>query len=792
MKNTNYFHLFLWLLSLTALPSALFAQNDTKYPIEISDINLPTEYWEPQILLSAIVMDHDYYIITMRVENNANFRKVMTVRPFTIENFKRVLRTGRNDLIARSNLQNEEKNIAKKEDIPSKNIPPEDAIRDSLSNPVSRFESGLFYQLKGSEIATPVGLGRPVAGSLCFSSRFTVKKKLNSYNVEQLHEETEKYIKNEWIDYLKRTNQDTTKKISKSTHKSIRVKYDLDKVRKNDALFEKNRKEIISTSKFMKEMEPDEVLKRREKLDKEFDQRRNAFKNDDYFSKEIRGKFLDNINRLHLKFKENKQDKYLTYWEYKLYIRNDTIFRQLDSLYNYYKNNQIKNSFSSLYNLVVDSGNLMSEEQLIEKLQKEIDNKYKEILPSLSLKTSFDFNITYVEIEFNEGFIENILVVGEVKTLNFERFYDERLLLDVIDTEDVDATLGEFGMLKKQIKFENRYPLGFSRKSDYESLGIVEITSNGKNEEDRYMLALNDLLTIYLPKHEIGRRDFSPENRIIRYDPLQGDDCITLYKEETSKLFEARVFSDFVGLDGKEPNGLLQTEISKRLNLITSRPFGKGISFWSNLGIFSWLEPTVTLSKIENNNKILLLDKIVPNDTFGRARYYATTLDVRRHESLSVGARLNMFYYDLPSLKSTLSANGSIYYGRTPIQIDSNETGINTFTFCPELICDIRADERWGLSLSYRWNFMKTMSREIVQISDLLDVNNELVEGIKNKQYNTAQFQVFFQPSEDNRGRLFFRYRYHWQYGDQNLGFHQAQVGYSFYLLGRNKGKEIK
>ena len=276
------------------------------------------------------------------------------------------------------------------------------------------------------------------------------------------------------------------------------------------------------------------------------------------------------------------------------------------------------------------------------------------------------------------------------------------------------------------------------------------------------------------------------------YKPQQHNGCVTLYKEETSKLFEARVYSDFVGLDGKAANGLLQTEVAKRLNLNTTRIGGKGWFRNVNFGYLSWIEPTMTLSKIENTNKYLALKQAAPIDSSGRNRFYATTLDIRQHEALSIGTRLNLVYVDLPKYKSTLSVNVGAYYGRTPISVSTIDTttnnGLNTVTVFPEFTCDTRADERWGLSLSYRPSFMRILSRDIVQIADLLDPQNKLSPNIVNRSYSTAQFQVFFQASEENRGRLFFRYRYHWQSGDQNLGFHQAQVGYSFYLLGRNKG----
>ena len=241
---------------------------------------------------------------------------------------------------------------------------------------------------------------------------------------------------------------------------------------------------------------------------------------------------------------------------------------------------------------------------------------------------------------------------------------------------------------------------------------------------------------------------------------------------------------DFVGLDEKAANGLIQTEVTKRMNINTKRTF-KDFSY---LGLLSWIEPSITLSKIEQKNRNLALNQAAPMGLTASKKYYANTLDIRKYESLSVGVRFNAFYLDFPQIKSTFLFNGNLFYGRTPFAADSITGGVNTVTLAPDIACDIRADERWGLSLQWRASYLRARSRELVQVADLLDVGNKVSNSIRNNWYNTAQFQAFFQPSEDNRGRLFFRYRFHWQYGDQNLNFHQAQLGYSFYLLGRNKG----
>ncbi len=771
MKITSFFQIFLGFILFLISPYTLLSQDDSKYPIEISDINLPANYWEPQILMSATVMAQDYYIITLRVQNNADYREIIYVQPFTEGNFIRSLRRGRKELMTKFNRENEDKNIAEIETSKKDSIAKDNTVDNLLSSPPTQYERSLFYQLKGSEIATPVGYGRPIAGNLCFSSNVVVQKKLDAFNRLKAEGLLNNDIKSEWREYLLDTNQDTLTKFSKNEYAAMRKRHEANNIRKNNAQF------LMTTRRFKEKSTQifyaeSNLIDHINELESEYSRLYNNVKYDKTIDTTIREQFLDSVS---MAYKSSRMPNMLNYRK-----RGDAKDPKFDILYDNNNAEQLW-EFVSRPTVLLHIQSQM-DSSVLNELKSELTELRGSLLPALSSMSSFEFKIKYVELEFNEGFIENILVVGQVTTLDLSKFYDEQLMKDAIYGEDTKSTLNEFGMITKQIKFENRYPLGFSRKSDYANLGLVKLTSNGKNDEERYTLELGDLLTIYLPKHEVGRRDFSPENKVIIYDPLSGDDCITLYKEETSKLFEARVFSDFVGLDEKAANGLLQTEIAKRLNLNTSRV--------GDFGFLSWIEPTITLSKIEQNNRDLKLNQLVPNDTTGRNRFYAASLDIRRHESLSVGTRLNAFYFDFPQIKSTISANGSIYYGRTPIRTDTMSGGINTLTLSPEVVCDIRADERWGLALSWRWNYMKVKSRDIVQVSDLVDPNNLLVQRVRNYWYNTAQFQVFFQPSEDNRGRLFFRYRYHWQYGDQNLGFHQAQVGYSFYLLGRNKGTE--
>jgi hypothetical protein len=408
------------------------------------------------------------------------------------------------------------------------------------------------------------------------------------------------------------------------------------------------------------------------------------------------------------------------------------------------------------------------------------------------------FNVDSIVIEINEGFIENILMVGKVK-----EYTDKYGRLTMGPERKAVA-------LPRTLKFENSSPIGFSRKLDFDAIKGKKLYTRGGGRT-QYETFLEDVLSIYIQEHEVGRRDYSPANQKVvlkRGAKGQTNFCLGLKKEATYRLFEAKIFSDFVGLDDTEPNGLIQTEISKRINLLTSRsPFQffslEGLRNEWNLGFFSFLEPSLTLSKIENNNKFLTLDN---KDRFINNQYspikFTSTLALKQFENFSAGATANLLLLDMPNIKSTFFVNWGFRYGRTGIQ-DSirtaapdgtvqvndngvNEFGVNTFDHAPELMWNIYADERYGFSMSWQHHWFYLRDNRFEQVGNTAFFADQATNSTKDsRQFNTFRFLTTLEQTSNNKGRLFFRYTYNWQQGFWRTGFHQAQVGYSFFLLGR-------
>lgn len=808
------------------------AQDNKKLAIEIEDIVLPDH---PNALLKAKISDRDNYEITLRYQpedvsvkdsaaNQTGYSVKYIVRPFTPENFCRILDLAISKLEGQLNKNGQ--SLAYQSNSPKKDSAYEKAKTRECRE--------LFYQLKGSEIAT-VGQSetQPIAGTLHFSNKVFIQKtttnelykllnkREHDSNINSIRDSIisnwksidslNKWNKIDTLNKIKRWAEDSTKLMSKAVKESIENIANLKKNQNDDVLSDRIFK--LFSENLRKKEDLKALNKKLEEQNKLRGEMYASFLNfvDIIINTRIKDTaILTKLKKYFLVSSETSLDSItiskITDTVILKMIHLDSMENLIDQKnFDKVKNGEKVQSFSWLkaelakrkeldglqdtlkrYVILADEAakswaSVLEIKQNIKSLNDEIKQLDGFKIQSLERRKSFEFKIKSVQIEFNEGFIENILIVGEVETWDLSKL--SSLRNKILHDEDIENDALKELFISKTIKFENTFPIGFSRKKDYVLLSNITLSSQSEKNGDSYTLDLRDLFTIYIQTHVVGRRDFSPKNCIVNYDPKDGKPSVILMKEETSKLFEARIYSDFVGLDGKAANGLLQTEVAKRLNLNTRR---RGNWCW-----ISWVEPILTLSKIEQNNKNLLLNKVNFIDSSKKSPYYASTLDIRQHEAFRVGIRFNVGYLDFPDIKSTLSLNGNVRFGRTPVSfltIDTSENnGVNTFTLSPELTLETKADERWGLLLSIRTNRMKILSKEVVQVANITDPQNLFASNAWNKVYNSAQFQVFFKPSEDNRGQLFFRYRYHWQWGDFKLGFHQAQVGYSFYLLGRNK-----
>jgi hypothetical protein len=422
---------------------------------------------------------------------------------------------------------------------------------------------------------------------------------------------------------------------------------------------------------------------------------------------------------------------------------------------------------------------------ILNKLKTKAESVTRQLVQALKNLDRLEFKPTDISVEFNEGFIENIQVIGEA-SIPGEFLIDKDLLREA----SWDS-----------LKFENAYPFGFSSKNDIDHLLNRELYTK-EDSRDNFVLKMSDLLKGYYQQHEVNRRDYSPADASVRFNNVQGY-CQELKKDETYKLLEAKIFSDFVGLESSAPNGLIQTEISREFRLYTKRwrfnDRNNEKDAW-NYGVLSYIQPELIISKIENKNRSLALPSgVVEINGKDTSVFCATAINLKEYENLSVNpGELNVAFFDFPGFKSTLYFNLGVRFGRTSVsdstynQIDSilieksvNTYGINTFSFYPKVIWEVKTDEALGLFFSYSIENFRELSSDIEQVANYDDYSNEKSQT---NWMHGLEFTAFFNPADSKSGRLFFRYRYTWMNESKmDDGFHQAQLGYSFFIFGNSK-----
>jgi len=111
----------------------------------------------------------------------------------------------------------------------------------------------------------------------------------------------------------------------------------------------------------------------------------------------------------------------------------------------------------------------------------------------------------------------------------------------------------------------NTVPIGFSTMHDYSA--FKQIMLYFKDNFGIKFPVIN--LMNYIPNLQLNSEDYSPENKIYKIQP--DEKAVILYKEKTVDILKAEIYSDFMGFGQDNPNGLIQTEVSKKFFLYSKR-----------------------------------------------------------------------------------------------------------------------------------------------------------------------------------------------------------------------------
>jgi hypothetical protein len=429
-----------------------------------------------------------------------------------------------------------------------------------------------------------------------------------------------------------------------------------------------------------------------------------------------------------------------------------------------------------------------SSEEFIGKF-KLIENPLKKISDAdLKKETDLINEIINIQksIEDHEklNVYENLIRVTDVH-LQFEGGFIENVAAQLSDSNN------------KYLYFENNFPLGFSSKYNYDRLDETKlyIRTDMVDKEENSFIVLGQLLPLYNNKLENNRRDYSPADTTFNSLNPSATPAIVLVKDKTINLFDARIYTDIFGLEAKNSNGLVQTEVRRKLNIFTNR---YAISHLINVGSFNYLNLNVSFTKIEDKERFLILknNKVFENNQL-ISPSYASTLDFIRYEAFAIGAEPNLFLLDVPNGKVTFFIDFGLRYSRVPIQdsvyfirdnviernFNDNSTPAGLITWSFKLRSEIKTDNRFMFDMGFQYNNTTLLSNnEYKAVSSNAKSNTDLFSRDPNSRSNfTFESNVKYKPdSNDRSNRYFLRFRLTWQYGDNNTFFPQIQLGYNY------------
>jgi hypothetical protein len=288
---------------------------------------------------------------------------------------------------------------------------------------------------------------------------------------------------------------------------------------------------------------------------------------------------------------------------------------------------------------------------------------------------------------------------------------------------------------------------------------------------------LSDLLD-YSIIAENDREDYSPANTVVELNKQNAS--AVLKKEKRSKILTARAYTDFIGIQDDQPNGLIQVEASKRINFNTAK-YGGAFLYVS---IFSYVEPVLSFSKIEKNKNALELNSSSLDSAqtqAGKKQFMVSPVDIYKYQKSSFDIHLNLMKINIPELKLNIQFNTSLGMLKTntvdtllitgPNTVikssDPNFTTLNTLRWGFSTIFEIKPENRYGICLG--WDRRNP---------DLLTQGFTIpkVTGKNNKLINTAWVDAFLKTNEDSK--LFFRYRFTFEDKKSKNNFSQIQLGY--------------
>lgn len=318
-------------------------------------------------------------------------------------------------------------------------------------------------------------------------------------------------------------------------------------------------------------------------------------------------------------------------------------------------------------------------------------------------------------------------------------------------TESKNQTYADIGDKEYKVTITSQ-----KRKPDTAGYNLLE-ESNSSN----VYVFLNDLIS-YERYVDVNANDISPTKQRIVLDQQQKS--TKLYKEESTKLFEAIVYSDLLAAVNEEnPSGVIQTEVAKKFNIKTAR----GDLLGGGSGMFEYLDARILFSKIEADNKFNL-----PTDgTF-------KMLDLFNHRNFTVGGLLNIISFEEQNLKLNVFYDSGVEFSRSGYKLDANgdEAHLNALQWSHQLKFHLFPEKRYGIVFRDKLFYYEILEND----SDFLGLLNK-----KKDWFNVIELSAYLDIATS--AKVFVKYALVHELSDLDNNFSRFQLGTAFYFLQKNR-----
>lgn len=347
-----------------------------------------------------------------------------------------------------------------------------------------------------------------------------------------------------------------------------------------------------------------------------------------------------------------------------------------------------------------------------------------------------------------------------------KKFFIDSLQIEFNDSNLKNIKIVAHDSAHKVFIFHNPFPVAVSSFKEIQMLDGYVISNNLD-----HVIPLRNFMR-YDPEVTLEGQDYSPDNEVYFFNFSKP--TLPVFKENLSRVLDARIYTDFLGINKNNPNGLLQLEIGKKINRRAERIelYGRiRKSIYPKCGIIfnSYVYPYFNFTKIEQNNKYF--GPVSKMDTIN-------TVDLIRYGDLFGGAKLGLVAIEIPNSKTIFSIEVAPQVSRfnysTLVKSDTVATDTLSqhdlvFSALVGLSARLLPDSRYGITFSAFANYMN------LQSDRLLQSNHKSILGLS--------MEGFIKTGAELRNKLFFRMRYYTTFNDPNKTLLQLQFGWAFDIV---------